>query len=62
MSSAEVEYIDACEVGKEAVWLRKLLSDFFGGPLGLIIIKCDNQTNIKMSEVSVFHGKTKNIN
>lgn len=30
LSSAEVEYVVACEVGKKDVWLRKLLSDLFG--------------------------------
>jgi len=29
LSSVEVEYVAACEVGKEAVWLRKLLAYLF---------------------------------
>jgi len=32
LSSVEVEYVAACEVGKEVVCLRKLLSDLFRGP------------------------------
>lgn len=31
LSSVEVEYVAACEVSKEAVWLRNLLSDLFEG-------------------------------
>jgi len=33
LSSAEPEYVAACEVGKEVVWLRKLLLDLFEKPL-----------------------------
>ena len=33
LSSAEAEYVVAYEVSKEAVWLRKLLSDLFEGPM-----------------------------
>jgi len=43
LSSAKVEYIDACEVGKEVVWLRNLLSNLFGKSLDptkiIVIIK-----------------------
>eukprot|EP00253_Pinus_taeda_P012828 PITA_12828 len=43
LSSAEAKYVVACEVGKEVVWLRKLLSDLFGKSLDPTIINCDNQ-------------------
>ncbi len=62
LSSVEVEYVVACEVGKEVVWLRKLLSNLFGGPLDPTVINCNNQSNIKMLEDLVFHAKTKHIN
>lgn len=32
LSSVELEYVIACEVGKEFVWLRKLLSYLFEKP------------------------------
>ena len=57
--SVEDEYVVACEVGKEAVWLRKLLSDLFGKPLDHTTINCDNQSNIKMFEDLVLHARTK---
>lgn len=52
----------ACEVGKEVVWLRKLLTDFFEKSLDLTMINCDNQSCIKMSGDLVFHSRTKHIN
>ena len=62
LSSVEVEYVAACAVGKELIWLRKLLSDLFGKPLDPTIINCDNQSNIKMSVDPILHARTKHIN
>ena len=62
VSSAEAKYEAACEVGKEVVWLRKLLTDLFESSLSPIIINCDNQSCIKMSVDLVFHSRTKHIN
>eukprot|EP00253_Pinus_taeda_P033835 PITA_33835 len=62
LSSAKAEYIAACEVIREAVWLRKMLSDLFIGPLDPTIIHCDNTSYIRLFEDLVFHGKTKHIN
>ena len=41
-STAEAEYIAASDACKEAVCLRKLLSDLFGGNLESTIIHYDN--------------------
>ncbi len=38
LSSAEAEYVAACEVGKEVVWLRKLLPIFFEKNLSPTVI------------------------
>ena len=54
--------MDACEVGNEIVWLRKLLMDLFEKSLGPTVINCDNQSCIKMSGDPVFHARTKHIN
>ena len=52
----------ACEVGKEVVWLRKLLIDLFEKPLDPTMIKYDNQSCIKISGDPMFHDRTKHIN
>lgn len=49
-------------MGKEAIWLRKLLSDLFGKPLDPTVINFDNQTTIKMSKDPIFHARTKHVN
>lgn len=58
----EAEYIAACEVSREAIWLRKLLSDLFQGPMDPVMINCDNTSCIRLFEEKVFHGKMKHIN
>ena len=60
--SAEVEYVATCEVVKEVVWLRKLLTYLFEKSLGPTMINCDNQSCIKMFGDLVFHSRTKHIN
>eukprot|EP00253_Pinus_taeda_P017700 PITA_17700 len=62
LSSVEEEYVAACEVGKEVVWLRKLLTDLFKKPLGATVINYDNQSCMKMSKDLVFHARMKHIN
>ena len=60
-STAKAEYIAASDACKEAVWLRKLLSDLFEGKLDSTIIHCDNQSCIKLLENPVFHDRSKRI-
>jgi hypothetical protein len=54
-STAEAEYIVASAASREAVWLRKLLSDLFRTELEPTVIHCDNQSCIKLTENPVFH-------
>ena len=61
LSTAEAEYIVAGDVGKEAIWLRKLLASLFGDVLETTVIQCDNQSCVKLSENLVFHDKSKHI-
>ena len=60
-STTEVEYIVASIACKEAVWLRKLLAGLFDERLEPTIIRCDNQSCIKLSKNLVFHEKSKHI-
>jgi hypothetical protein len=60
-STAEAEYIVASVASREAVWLRKLLSDLFSVELEPTVIHCDNQSCIKLSENPVFHDRSKHI-
>ena len=59
--TAEVEYIAVSDACKEEVWLRKLLSNLFGGKLDSTIINCDNQSCIELSENPMFHDRLKHI-
>ena len=61
LSTAEAEYIAASDVGKEAVWLCKLLTGLFGDVLETTVIQCDNQSCVKLSKNHVFHDKLKHI-
>jgi len=61
LSSAKAEYVVACEIGKEVVWLRKLWSVLFGKPISPTVINCDNQSYIKMFEDIVFHARMTHI-
>eukprot|EP00253_Pinus_taeda_P004278 PITA_04278 len=55
LSTAEVEYIAASMACCEAIWLRKLFSELFEHMLDTIVIYCDNQSGIRLSENPVFH-------
>jgi hypothetical protein len=61
LSTAEAEYIAACEACTEAVWLRTLISGLFDQVPDSTIIYCDNQSCIRLSEHPVFHERSKHI-
>ena len=61
LSTAEAEYITACDACTEAVWLPKLVSGLFDQMLDLTVIYCDNQSCVKLPENLVFHDRSKNI-
>jgi hypothetical protein len=61
LSTAEAEYIAACEACTKAVWLRKLISDLFDQIPDSTIIHCDNQSCIRLSEHPMFHERSKHI-
>ena len=61
LSTVEAEYIAVSTACCEAVWLRKLFSELFGHVLDTIVILCDNQSGIHLSENPVFHDRSKHI-
>eukprot|EP00253_Pinus_taeda_P015967 PITA_15967 len=61
LSTDEAEYIAASMASYEVVWLRKLFSELFRFTLDTIVIMCDNQSGIHLSENPVFHDRSKHI-
>jgi hypothetical protein len=61
LSTAEAEYIALSVAVREAVWLRKVLTDLFDHEMDPTIIHCDNQSCVKLSENPVFHDRSKHI-
>eukprot|EP00253_Pinus_taeda_P024462 PITA_24462 len=61
LGSAEADYMAASVASCEAIWLRKMLFGLFGQPLRPLVIYCDNQSCIKLTENPVFHDRLKHI-
>jgi len=61
LSSAEVEYQAVGATTCEVVWLRRLLHDVEEEQKDPTIIKCDNQSSIKLANNPAFHKNTKHI-
>jgi hypothetical protein len=61
LSSTEAEYIAGAHAAKEAVWLRRLLTDLnfpFSAPT---LLRIDNQSAIAIARNPEFHDRTKHI-
>ena len=54
----EVEYIEACSTSCEVIWIQKLMLGLFDMELETMVILCDNQSCINMTENLVFHDKS----
>ena len=61
LSTTEAELVAACEACKEAIWLRKLLSDIEHGCVKPTILNVDNQSSIRLIKNSEFHRRSKHI-
>jgi hypothetical protein len=61
LSSAEAMYVEAILATCEAIWLCKMLMGLFGQELETTVIRCDNQSCIKLSKNLVFHDRSKHI-
>jgi hypothetical protein len=61
LSSTESEYRSLVEATKEAMWIRNLLKELGYVKKGSIVISCDNQSAIKISQNPMYHSKTKHF-
>jgi len=61
LSTSEAEYITATSSAYQAVWLRRLLSDFNQKQARATEIFCDNGSTIAMTKNPTFHSRTKHI-
>jgi hypothetical protein len=59
--TTEDEYIIASDASKEVVWLRKLVFGLFGDNIETMVVHCDNQSCIKLTENLIFHDMSKHI-
>ena len=60
LSSTEAEYISLSDASKEAIHLKNLLSELIGRS-GPIVINCDNQSALNLTENPILHRRTKHI-
>lgn len=60
LSTTEAEYMALSEASKEAVHLRNLLGEMKGS-FDCVLLYCDNQSSIKLSNNPVYHKRTKHI-
>lgn len=61
LSSTEAEYVAATMCACHSVWLKGLMEELMGEPVGLMKIKCDNSSTIKLSKNPIMHRRTKHI-
>ena len=61
LSSTEEEYKALCSATCEVVWLRRILEDVGNKPMKPTVIKCDNQSTIKLAHNPICHARTKHI-
>ena len=62
-STIEAEYVVACKIAKEAIWLKKFLMELRVVPTSLspIALYCDNSGAVAQSKEPRNHGKGKHI-
>lgn len=61
LSSIEAEYKALSSDTCEAIWLRKILEDVGETQQIPTIIRCDNQSTIKLKNDPIYHARTKHI-
>lgn len=60
-STTEAEYMAAASAVKEALWLRKLLTDMGKHKAGPTVIKCDNQGALALLNNPIVTARSKHI-
>ena len=61
LSTVKAEYVAATHAVKEAVWLRRFISEVFLPLSKLMILHCDNQAAISLAANANYHARTKHI-
>ena len=61
LSTTEAEYVAASATSREAIWLRRLLSDVGCPCVSATVIFVDNQSAIRLVRNPEFHRRTKHI-
>ena len=61
LSSTEAEYKALCSATCEAIWLRRILEDVGETQQAPTVIRCDNQSTIKLANNPIYHARTKHI-
>jgi hypothetical protein len=61
LSTAEAEYVAATHAAKEAIWLKRLITELFNFPDDPITLHCDNQSAIALTKDNAHHTRTKHI-
>jgi hypothetical protein len=61
LSSCETEFMAATEAAKQAIWLRRLLSELTRNQPKAVVMYVDNNSAIALMKNHVFHGKSKHI-
>ena len=59
--STKVEYKALCNATCEVVWLRIIIEYIDNKQMKPTILKCDNQSSIKLAHNPIYHAKTKHI-
>ena len=61
LSSTEAEYKALFNATCEVVWLRRILEDISKKKMNPTVLKCDNQSCIKLAHNLNYHARTKHI-
>lgn len=61
LSTTEAEYVAATHAAKEAIWLRRFVSEVFRPLTQPTVLHCDNQSAIALAQSGAFHARTKHI-